>query len=99
MGVTDDNCDDGMVETVTVAKVQFFKIKSTSFQTNLDLDYDPRNISHHSRHLCLDERKFYAPSYDVHPRLLDYTIPPAYVVSIVVVVGLLVSVVKVVDKS
>lgn len=52
------------------------------FQTNLDVDYDPRNISHHGKHMCMDERKLYDPSYEVKPKLLDYTIPPEYSVSI-----------------
>lgn len=47
--------------------------------SNLQLDYDSSNITHHYRHLCMDERKLYAPSYNVQPRLLDYTIPPQYV--------------------
>ncbi|KAJ6643031.1 hypothetical protein Bhyg_07987 [Pseudolycoriella hygida] len=47
-------------------------------RTNLALDYDPRNISHHSRHLCTDEKRLFAPSYDTKPKLLDYTIPPEY---------------------
>lgn len=51
-------------------------------QTNLGVDYDPSNITHHARHLCIDERHLYAPSYDLNPRLLDYTIPPEYVVSL-----------------
>lgn len=47
--------------------------------SNLELDYDSRNITHHYRHLCVDDKKLYAPSYDIQPRLLDYTIPPQYV--------------------
>ncbi|KAG4072193.1 hypothetical protein HA402_014422 [Bradysia odoriphaga] len=46
---------------------------------NLQLDYDSRNITHHYRHLCIDERKLYAPNYDIQPRLLDYTISSEYV--------------------
>lgn len=52
------------------------------FQTNLGIDYDPSNITHHSRHLCMDERRNFTPSYDQSPKLLDYTIPPEYVVSL-----------------
>ncbi|XP_037050757.1 uncharacterized protein LOC119084797 [Bradysia coprophila] len=46
---------------------------------NLQLDYDSRNITHHYRHLCTDEKKVFAPNYDIQPRLLDYTISPEYV--------------------
>lgn len=51
------------------------------FQQNLWIDYDPKNISHHARYLCLEDRKNFEPSSDIEPILTEYTIPVEYSVN------------------
>lgn len=51
------------------------------FQKNLWIDYDPKNISHHKRYLCMQNRKPFDPNVDVEPILREYTIPIEYSVN------------------
>jgi Protein of unknown function (DUF3105) len=48
------------------------------FQTNLTLDYDPNDVSHHVYYMCLDDETKYIPSYATEPLWNETTIPPAY---------------------
>lgn len=52
------------------------------FQTNLWLDYDPTNLTHHSIYICMENRTLYAPNHLVRPALLEYEIPSEYSVRI-----------------
>lgn len=52
-------------------------------QQNLWIDYDPKNISHHSRYLCIQNRKQFEPNTNIEPILREYIIPVEYSVNII----------------
>lgn len=57
----------------------FFSLSfSFNIQRNLGVDYDPKNISHHQRYLCLENRKEFKPNLENEPILREYTIPFEY---------------------
>lgn len=55
---------------------------SIQFQTNLAVDYDPKNISHHVRYICLENRSNFNPNASIEPYLREYDIPSEYSVSL-----------------
>lgn len=63
-----------------ICDMLFFHFLSLSFniQRNLWIDYDPKNISHHSRYLCMQNRKPFEPSTKTAPILREYTVPVEY---------------------
>lgn len=82
MGILDPVCDDAEVKSIYLFYVLiFFVFKFSLFQTNLWLDYDPKNLSHHSVFICTENRTLYKPSFQNRPKLLEYTIPYEYSVS------------------
>lgn len=52
------------------------------FQTNLWLDYDPQNLTHHSIYVCMKNRTLYASNHRNRPIFLEYVIPSEYSVRI-----------------
>lgn len=57
-----------------------FDFDFSIFQTNLAIDYDPKNLTDHVRYICLADRTKFEPNATTQSILREYTIPPEYTV-------------------
>lgn len=80
--VTQINSIDWHISVAVVAYHLLFSFHAHRIpQRNLWIDYDPKNISHHSRYICMQNRKQFEPNTTVEPILREYTIPVEYTVN------------------
>lgn len=47
-------------------------------KVNLTVDFDPFNVTHEEYYICMDEREFYVPNYDIGALTTVYQIPEGY---------------------
>lgn len=48
-------------------------------ETNIQLDFDPKNITHSLYYLCCEPEEYFKPNRSIQPLITEHQIPPVYV--------------------